>query len=62
MNLIKVLNPDKANELILSGFKYTTENFEGKTIYVFMVNDDLIKFVQTSFANNDFFIDKTMNF
>ncbi len=62
MNLIKVLNPDRANELMQSGFKYTTENFNGKTIYVFIMSDDLMSFVHKSFAKDDFFIDRTMNF
>lgn len=62
MNLIKVSNPDKANQLAKSGFKYTTELFNGKTIYVFMITDEIIKFIQNSFTKNDFFIDKTMNF
>jgi hypothetical protein len=62
LKLIKVLNPDKAQELIKSGFKYTTENFNGKTIYVFMLDDKLVKYVQKSFAKNDYFIDRTMNF
>lgn len=62
MNLLKVLNPDKSQELIKSGFKYTTEYLNGKRICVFMMSDDLIKFVHKSFAKKDYFIDKTMNF
>lgn len=62
MNFIKVLNPDKANELAQYGFKYTTETFEGKTLYVFSMSDEIVKHMQKSFSSKDFFIDKTMNF
>jgi hypothetical protein len=60
--IIKVLNIDKAFELINSGFKYTIEILEGKTIYVFIANDSLIKYINNNFNKHDFFIDKTMNF
>ncbi len=62
MKFIKVLNPDKANELAKYGFKYTTETFEGKTLYVFPITNEIVKHMQNSFSSKDFFIDKTMNF
>ena len=62
MKFIKVLNSDKANELAASGFKYTKEIFEGKTLYVFPITNEIVKHMQNSFSSKDFFIDKTMNF
>jgi len=62
MNLVKILNSDKANELVKLGFKYTKEKIEDKTCYVFIQTNDLIKQLNASFSKNDFFIDKTMNF
>ena len=62
MNLIKILNPDKADELTKLGFKYTKEKIKDKTCYVFVETKDLMKQLNTSFSKNDFFIDKTMNF
>lgn len=62
MNLIKILNHDKAEELAKLGFKYTKEKIEDKTCYVFVETNDLIKQLNVSFSKNDFFIDKTMNF
>ena len=62
MNLIKILDSNKANELTKLGFKYTKEKIDDKTCYVFVETNDLIKQLNTSFSKNDFFIDKTMNF
>ena len=62
MNLVKILNPDKAEELAELGFKYTKEKIEDKTCYVFVETKDLMKQLNTSFSKNDFSIDKTMNF
>lgn len=62
LKFIKVLNPDKANELAQYGFKYTKETFEGKTLYVFPISEEIVKHMQKSFSSKDFFIDKTMNF
>lgn len=62
MNLVKILNTDKANKLVALGFKYTKEKIEDKTCYVFVQTDGLMKQLNSSFSKNDFFIDKTMNF
>lgn len=62
MRLIKVLNPVKAKELELSGFKYTKEFLDKQEIFVFFETPQLLKFIQKEFSKNDFFIDNTMNF
>ena len=36
-NFIKVLNQDKAQELINLGFKYTTETMNGNTVHSFFM-------------------------
>ena len=62
MNLIKILNSDIANKLVMLCFKYTKEKIGDKTCYVFIQTNDLMNKLNTSFSKNDFFIDKTMNF
>lgn len=62
MKLLKVINQEKACELIKLGFRYTTENFDNNTLYVFVIDDALMQIVQKNFAKSDFFIERTMNF
>jgi len=59
---VKVLDPNKAKQLKLLGFKYTVEKLGKEKIYVFQSNDDLMKELQTSFSKADFFIENTLNF
>lgn len=62
MKLVKIFDIKKANRLLSSGFQYTTEIFNGKTIFVFIATDELLKNIQSNFANNEFFVDRTLNF
>ena len=62
MNFIKVLNPVKAKELELAGFKYTKEFLGNQEVFVFQQNNKLMTTIQNNFSKNDYFIDKTMNF
>ena len=48
-NLIKVLNQDKAQELISLGFKYTTETMNGKTVHSFFMSEELINYININF-------------
>ena len=48
-NLIKVLNQDKAQELINLGFKYTTETMNGKKIHSFFMSEELQNYVNSYF-------------
>ena len=62
-NLIKVLNQDKANQLIIKGFKYITETVNGnQTIYSFFVSEELLSYVNKNFDKRDFFLSNKMTF
>ena len=62
-NFIKVLNQDKANQLIIKGFKYITETVSGnQTIYSFFVSEELLSYVNKNFDKRDFFLSNKMTF
>ena len=61
-NLIKVLDQDKANELITLGFKYITESINGQTAYAFFVSEELNLYIMSNFETNDFFYNNTLCF
>lgn len=61
-NLIKVLNPDKASELIGLGFKYTIETVNGKPIHSFFVSEELISYINCKFDKKDFLFSNKMTF
>ena len=62
-NFIKVLNQDKANQLIIKGFKYITETVNGnQTIYSFFVSEELLSYVNKNFDKRDFFLSNKMTF
>ena len=61
-NLIKVLNQDKAQELINLGFKYTTETMNGKKINSFFMSEELQNYVNSYFSINDFLLSHKLTF
>ena len=62
-NFIKGLNQDKANQLIIKGFKYITETVNGnQTIYSFFVSEELLSYVNKNFDKRDFFLSNKMTF
>ena len=61
-NLIKVLNQDKAQELIKLGFKYTTETMNGKTIHSFFMSEELRKYINSNFSKQDFLLSNKLTF
>ena len=61
-NLIKVLNQDKAQELINLGFKYTTETANGKTICSFFMSEELRKYINSNFSKQDFLLSNKLTF
>lgn len=61
-NLIKVLDQDKANQLIALGFKYTTETMNGSTIYSFFVSEELLSYINKNFDKRDFLLSNKMTF
>ena len=61
-NLIKVLNQDKAQELINLGFKYTTETMNEKTIHSFFMSEELRKYINSNFSKQDFLLSNKLTF
>ena len=61
-NLIKVLNQDKAQELINLGFKYTTETMNGKTVYSFFMSEELRNYINSNFSKQDFLLSNKLTF
>lgn len=61
-NLIKVLNQEKAQELINLGFKYTTETVNGSTIHSFFMSEELRKYVNKNFDKGSFLLSNKMTF
>ncbi len=61
-NLIKVLNQDKAQELISLGFKYTTETMNGKKVHSFFMSEELRKYINSNFSKQDFLLSNKLTF
>ena len=61
-NLIKVLNQDKAQELINLGFKYTTEIMNGKTVHNFFMSEELKLYLDSNFSKKDFLLSNKLTF
>ena len=61
-NLIKVLNQDKAQELINLGFKYTMETMNGKTVHSFFMSEELRNYINSNFSKQDFLLSNKLCF
>lgn len=61
-NLIKVLNQDKAQELVNLGFKYTTEIMNGKTVHSFFMSEELRNYINSNFSKQDFLLSNKLTF
>ena len=61
-NFIKVLNQDKAQELINLGFKYTRETMNGKTIHSCFMSEELRKYINSNFSKQDFLLSNKLTF
>ena len=61
-NLIKVLNQDKAQELINLGFKYITETMNGEKIHSFFMSEELQNYVNSYFSMKDFLLSNKLPF
>ena len=60
--LIKVLDQDKAQELIDLGFKYTTEAMNGKTVHSFFMSEELKQYINSHFSKQDFLLSNKLSF
>ena len=61
-NLIKVFDPEKAEELANLGFRYTLDSVNGESIYAFFVSEELLDYVNSNFESNDFFLHNMLHF
>lgn len=62
MNLIKVLNRDKSQELIDLGFKYIEETVNHEKICSFFISEELLTYLNENFDKRDFFLSNKINF
>lgn len=61
-NLIKVLNQDKAQELISLGFNHVKETVNDTTIYSFFMSEELRKYINSNFSKQDFLLSNKLTF
>lgn len=61
-NLIKVVNPDVANELVALGFSYIEEQINNQKIYAFTENNEIKAILNRKFSVTDFFVDNKIRF
>jgi hypothetical protein len=61
-NLIKVLNQEKAQELINLGFKYTTETMNSQKVHSFFMSEELRKYINSNFSKQDFLLSNKLTF
>lgn len=60
--IIKVLNQDKAQELINLGFKHVKETANGTTICSFFMSEELRKYINSNFSKQDFLLSNKLTF
>lgn len=57
-----VFEESVANTLLSLGFKYTVRKMDGRTIYVFIQTDKLMKYICSKFDKQSFTTRKTVCF
>ena len=62
MGEIILFDKAQAEKSSTLGFKYTTRNTDGKTVYVFTQSKELMTELNSKFEKGSFFIDKTLKF
>lgn len=61
-NLIKILNQDKAQELINLGFKYTIETMNNQKVHSFFMSEELKNYINSNFSKQDFLLSNKLTF
>lgn len=61
-NLIKVVNPIKAEELHLMGFSYMLEKNGEMTLYVFIPTKELVSYIGKNFERKDYVYEERLKF
>lgn len=59
---ILVFTQEKAKQLSSLGFKYIFDSVNGKKVHAFLFSEELLKYVNTYFSNNDFLLNKGLRF
>lgn len=59
---ILVFDKEKADTLSSLGFKYIYDSVNGKKVHAFLVSEELLKYVNTHFSNNDFLLNTGLRF
>lgn len=60
--LIKLFDSERAEQLSKTGFKYMLEDMGDQKAYVFCVSEELLRYLQEDFSQNDFVIENTLRF
>ena len=60
--IIKVLNPDVANNLAALGFNYIKENINQKECFCFPISGDLLKVLASNYTKTDYFVEQKIRF
>lgn len=61
-NTILVFDQEKSMLLFSLGFKYIFDSMNGKKVHAFLFSEELLKYVNTHFTNNDFLLNKGLRF
>lgn len=63
MNVVNIIDKTKADELFALGFKGIEQRLnENQTVYSFFATQELLEIINSKFAKNDFYINKTVKF
>lgn len=63
MNVVNVLDKDKAEFLRKAGFNFVEQRVsDDKLVYAFIGTPELVNVLTKNFAKNDFYFSKTLNF
>lgn len=61
-NTILIFDQKKAEFLSTLGFKYIFDSVNGNKVHAFLFSEELLKYVNTHFSNNDFLLNKGLRF
>lgn len=62
INLINILDKNKADYLNSKGFSYLIKRIDKKTVYQFVGTEEFLKVLNSNYDKGSFFIQKYMNF
>lgn len=59
---IKIINTDKAQELISLGYQYVIETMNQRPIHCFLYSEELMNYVDQNFEKHDFLLSNKLSF